>query len=117
MTNDKNRAIYNSEQVELVDGTVVTLKSLPIKPLREFMDIWDAIDYDKAEKQSEILDQMFNAAAVAVIWCNKEVTKEDLEESLDQDTMKHVIEICAGIKMMSPEDVENLMREQAKAKA
>lgn len=117
MANDKNKAIYRSEEVELVDGTVIQLRSLPIKPLRQFMDIWDEIDYEKAEKQSEILEQMFDAAAVAVLWCNKDVDKEQLEDALDQDTMKHVIEVCAGIKMMSQEDLENLMAQQAKATA
>lgn len=113
MANDNNRAIYKNEEAELVDGTVLTLKSLPIKPLREFMDIWDSIDYDEASSQSEILEKMFDAAAVAVLWFNDELNKEDLESSLDQETMKRVIEVCAGIKMMSPEEMENLIAQQA----
>ena len=114
MANEKNRAIYKTEDVELVDGTVITLKSLPIKPLREFMNIWENIDYDESN-QVEIFDSMFEAAAVGILWHNKDLTKEQLEESLDQDTMRRAIEICTGIKMMDPEEIQNLMAEQMKS--
>lgn len=113
MANEKNRAIYKTEEVELVDGTVITLKSLPIKPLRDFMNIWENINYDEAGSQADVIDGMFEAAAVAILWHNKDLSKDDLEESLDQDTMRRAIEICAGIKMLDPEEIENLIAQQA----
>lgn len=113
MANEKNRAIYKTEEVELVDGTVVILKSLPIKPLRQFMDIWESIDYDAAEKQSDILNEMFDAAAVAILWFNEDIDRDKLEDTLDQETMKRAIEVCAGIKMLDPDEIENLIAQQA----
>ena len=113
MANEKNRALYKSETVELVDGTEITLKSLPIKPLREFMKIWEAIDYEKAESEMEVFDEMFKASAVAILWFNDHVDEEKLEETLDQETMRRAITVCAGIKLMDQDELENLIAAQA----
>jgi hypothetical protein len=94
--------IYEEDTVELVDGTVIELKPLKIKYLREFMNVFDLLEYSKTD------DQAIRVLAECARVCMKQFfpsikTIEDLEDSVSMPAVYKILEIAAGIKINNPE--------------
>ena len=99
--------VYTTEEVELQDGSVVTLKPLTIKNLRKFMEIMEG--FESAESEDEGLEVMLNASAVCLkaqrgdFWNEDESTYTDaFEESVDMPTIYKILDVCGGIKLNDP---------------
>lgn len=112
--------VYTTEDIKLQDDTQVTLKPLPIKPLRRFMKEWEkfgevkdedqgfdifvaccAVALEKELKKKEKVENTFND--------DNELTdeyKDYLEDVLDIDTIYKVLDVCGGLKLND----ENLQR-------
>lgn len=93
--------VYDTAELELQDGTVVTVRPLNIKQLRSFMEIVSKLD---ASTDSDNLDTLLDACAIAL---SKQVpdlvaNRERLEEALDIPTIWKILEIAGGIKMNDP---------------
>jgi hypothetical protein len=103
--------VYTTEEVELQDGTEVTLRPLPIKPLRKFMTKLSKLGQTEDGKplgEDESLDQLFDLALVC-LERNKATAhfdREQLEDILDLPTIYKVIEICGGVKLNDPKLLE-----------
>lgn len=103
--------VYTTEEVELQDGTEVTLRPLPIKPLRKFMVKLGKLGTSEDGKplsEDESLDQLFDLALVC-LERNKATAhfdREQLEDILDLPTIYKVIEICGGVKLNDPKLLE-----------
>jgi len=94
--------IYDTLEVELQDGTVVTVKPLNIRLLRKFMEVMKGMNPEAGEDEN--LEVLVTACGVAL---EKQVpnisnNRELLEEALDVPTMWKIIEIAGGIKMADP---------------
>lgn len=94
--------VYDIEEVQLQDGTVVTLKPLPISSLRKFMKGFE--DLGATKEESENLDVMVNLCKIALDKLSPGTfdTLEALEDVLDMPTIWKIIEVCGGIKMGDP---------------
>jgi len=94
--------VYTVEEIELQDGTVVTIKPLNIKRLRIFMEI--VKDFDKITEESASIDLMIKACALAIGATNKEKAADTdwLEENLDIPTMWKILEVAGGVKPNDP---------------
>ena len=100
-------SVYTTEEVELQDGSTVTLKPLTIKNLRKFMKIMES--FAEAETEDEGLDVMLDASALclkaqrAEFWDNDEDKHtEAFEESVDMPTLYKVLDVCGGLKLNDP---------------
>ena len=92
-------AVYTSEEVVLNDGeTVVTLKPLNIKRLREFMKIVQG-EMTEADGEIAVLNAMVKACDVAL---RPQIGDKDIEDLLDMPTITRVFDICGGIKLEDP---------------
>ncbi len=105
--------VYNTEEIELQDGTTVVLKPLPLKQLRKAMDsmtewqqtIADAPDgdYDAAkagEWQVNVVAALIKIAAVCLSKQRPDLLEDDAyEDILDVDSSYKIIEICMGVKL------------------
>jgi len=105
--------VYDKKSIYLIDGTEVMLGPLKIKFLREFMDVFELIEYTKSDEQAILV--LSECAAI----CMKQnypliQTREQLEDVVDLPTVYEIVNICAGIKI-KPEE-ENI-DEQAKNEA
>jgi len=94
--------IYDTLEVELQDGTSVTVRPLNIRLLRKFMEVMASMDPNASEADN--LEVLVTACGVAL---EKEVPhiakdRDTLEEALDVPTMWKIIEIAGGIKMADP---------------
>jgi hypothetical protein len=96
--------IYETVDVELMDGSVITLRPLKLSLLREFMKEFQKIGDEKiAEDNIKSMDLLLNCSAIAMKQYNPELAdKAKLEEVIDLPTVYKVIEIAAGIKLNDP---------------
>jgi hypothetical protein len=96
--------VYEIVDVELLDGSSITMKPLKIALLREFMKEFEKISDQKiAEDNIKSMDLLLDCAVIAMKQYKPELAeKEKLEEVIDLPTIYKVIEIAAGIKLNDP---------------
>lgn len=99
--------VYTTEEVQLQDGSTVTLKPLVIKALRKFMKIMES--FGEAENDDESFEILLDASAVCLkgerpeFWDDKENKhSEAYEDVADMPTIYKVIDVCGGIKLNDP---------------
>ena len=94
--------VYDIEEIELQNGSKITLKPLSIKELRKFMAVMQKAAESKTE--DETLDILIDACAVALEKQLPELVKDrdKLEDSLDIPTINRILEVCGGIKTDDP---------------
>jgi hypothetical protein len=97
-------SVYEVVEIELQDGTKVSMKPLKIKYLREFMKEFEKISDEKiASDNIKSMDLLLDCAAIAMKQYNEEfATKEKLEDVVDLPTIYKIIEVAAGIKLNDP---------------
>jgi hypothetical protein len=90
--------IYEVEEIELIDGTVLELSPLKIKYLREFMETFNKIHSNLSDEES--IAMLSNCARIAMKQYYPSIkTIEDLEDSVDLPTIYKILDVCAGIKV------------------
>ena len=96
--------VYETVDIELMDGEKIQMRPLKISLLREFMKEFQKIgDEGIAEDNIKSMDLLLNCATIAMKQYNEELaTKEKLEEVLDLPTVYKIIEVAAGIKLNDP---------------
>jgi hypothetical protein len=96
--------IYETVDVELMDGSVITLRPLKLSLLREFMKEFQKIGDEKiAEDNIKSMDLLLSCSVIAMKQYNPEIAdKVKLEEIIDLPTIYKVIEVAAGIKLNDP---------------
>lgn len=97
-------SVYEVVEVELLDGSTISMKPLKISLLRDFMKEFQKISDPKiADDNIKSMDLLLNCATIAMKQYNSELaTKEQLEEIMDLPTVYKVIEVAAGIKLNDP---------------
>ena len=93
--------IYESIEIELQDGTVITVKPLNLKNLRQVMTKWREVETKNTE--DEFLDLLLECTSIAMKQFAPELSeKEKLEEALDLQSMYKILEVAADIKLNDP---------------
>jgi len=95
--------VYDVVEIELADGTTITLKPLPIKQLRKFMTIIQGMDADNASEQ-EAMDFFIKGAMVCLETTRPELAsdKDKFEELIEVPTMMKILEVAGGLKLTDP---------------
>lgn len=90
--------------IELMDGSQLTLRPLKISLLRDFMKEFQKIGDEKiAEDNLKSMDLLLDCAVIAMRQYNPELAdKTKLQDVIDLPTIYKVIEIAAGIKLNDP---------------
>lgn len=102
--------VYESKKIYLVDDTEIEATPLKLKYLREFMEIFDTLEYVTSDEDS-IMVLSYCALIAMKQYYPAIQTIADLEDNLDLPTIYEVIDIAAGIKIN--EDKEEAVKEQA----
>lgn len=112
------KTVYTTEEIELQDGTEVTLKPATIKVLRKFMKMLNEMtnlkpneedgEDDLEDRSIELLLKMAGLLLEREI-PEKVKQKGWLEETLDMPTVYKVIEVCGGVKLNDPKMLERVM--------
>lgn len=97
-------AVYETVEVELMDGETISLRPLKISLLREFMVEFQKIsEEDIASDNIKSMDLLLDCSVIAMKQYKPELaTKEALEDIVDLPTVYKIIEIASGIKLNDP---------------
>jgi hypothetical protein len=97
-------SVYETVEIELMDGTKIKMRPLRISLLRDFMKEFQKIgDEGIAEDNIKSMDLLVTCATIAMKQFDEELaTKEKLEDILDLPTVYKIIEVAAGIKLNDP---------------
>jgi hypothetical protein len=90
--------IYNSDYINLIDGTEIYITPLKIKYLRQFMLQFENVR--NANNDEEAISELAKCALI----CMKQYypiikTIEELEDNIDLKTIYRILDIAAGIKI------------------
>jgi hypothetical protein len=91
--------VYETLELELQDGTVITVKPLNLKNLRAVMKEW--ANAQNVESEDEFLDILIKCTSIALSQLAPEKS-ETVEEDLDLQTMYKILELAADIKLNNP---------------
>jgi len=96
--------VYDIVEVELSNGEVITLKPLPIKKLRKFMEIIKEMDSPENESEDAAMDIFIKAAMLCLENIKPELSsdQEKFEEVVEIPTMMKILEIVGGLKLNDP---------------
>lgn len=102
--------VYETKTISLIDETVIELRPLKIKHLRNFMKYFDVIKYANGDEESI---KILSYCALIALSSQYPIisTIEELEDSVDLPTVYEILDITAGIKV-NPNKKQDL-REQA----
>lgn len=94
--------IYETVELELLDGRVVTIKPLSIKNLRDLMKAWEASR--EAKTEIDFLDVVAECARIAFRQFAPDLAENEdaFEDAIDLQTMYKVLEVAADIKLNDP---------------
>jgi hypothetical protein len=103
--------VYESATVRLIDDTELFITPLKIKYLRDFMNTFERMEDVKDE--DETLDVLLECTRISMRQYYPQVkTLEDVEDTVDIQTMYKILEIAAGIKING--ESEEKISDQAK---
>ena len=96
--------VYEVLEIELSDGTTLTLKPLPIKQLRKFMEIVNSMGTDDTKTELDAIDLFVEAGIVCLEGLGRKdlADKDKFEEVIDTPTMMKILEVAGGLKLTDP---------------
>ena len=93
--------VYETIELELLDGRTIVVKPLNLKNLREVMKEWQKASEVKSE--DEFLDVLIKCTSIAFRQFAPDLEGvEELEELVDLQTMYKILEVAADIKLNDP---------------
>jgi hypothetical protein len=92
--------VYEKTDLELMDGTTISMRPLKISILREFMKKFDSIS-EVADNNEKSIDVLVECAQIAMKQYNQELAadKEKFEDVVDLKMVYKIIEVASGIKL------------------
>jgi hypothetical protein len=98
--NNMATSVYETTDIELMDGTKLKMRPLKISLLREFMKTFEGIG-DVADSNDKSMDVLMDCVQIAMKQYNSELaeSREQLEDVMDLPSVYRVIEAAAGIKL------------------
>lgn len=92
--------VYETIELELLDGRTIIVKPLNLKNLRQVMKEWQKAS--EVSSEDEFLDVLIDCTTIAFKQFAPDVQKEEIEELVDLQTMYKVLEVAADIKLNDP---------------
>jgi hypothetical protein len=102
--------IYESDFIELIDGTLIYITPLKIKYLRKFMSEFENVK--ESSTDDEAISHLSRCALVAMEQYYPQIkTIEDLEDNVSLPVIYRILDVAAGIKINK--DSEEEVKDQA----
>lgn len=104
--NNMATKVYETSEIEMMDGTVVKMRPLKISLLRDFMKTFEGIT-EVADSNDKSMDLLMDCVQIAMKQYDPKYAedREILEENIDLPSVYKVIEAAAGIKLDSQGNV------------
>ena len=96
--------VYDVEEIELSDGSSLTIKPLSIKNLKKFLVVMNKMQDDKVETEEDIMEIFIEGAMVCLQQLKPELSedKDKFEELIEVPTMMKILEVAGGLKLNDP---------------
>ena len=97
--------VYDVVEIELSNGETLTIKPLPIKQLRKFMEVIKTMENEDSQNDDAAMDTFIQAAMVCLEGLNRSDLASDrdkFEEIIEIPTMMKILEIAGGLKLTDP---------------
>lgn len=91
--------VYETTEIELLDGTKIKMRPLKISLLREFMKTFEGIA-KVAENNDKSMDILIDCVQIAMKQYAPDLAtdREKLEDNIDLPSVYKVVEAASGIK-------------------
>lgn len=92
--------VYESVEIEMMDGTKIKMRPLKISLLRDFMKKFEGIT-DVADSNDKSMDLLMDCVQIAMKQYDPKYAddREVLEDNIDLPSVYKVIEAASGIKL------------------
>lgn len=92
--------VYETEDLELMDGTKIKMRPLKISLLREFMKKFDTV-VEVATSNVDSMDVLVECAMIAMKQYSPDLAedREKFEDVIDIKMVYKIIEVASGIKL------------------
>lgn len=96
--------IYEIIELELSNGQTITVKPLPIKEIKKFMEIVRKTADESIESEDQVMDIFIEAAMHCMRTLKPELSKDKdkFEEVIEIPTMMKILEVAGGLKLNDP---------------
>ena len=96
--------VYDIVDIELSDGSIITLKPLPIKQLRRFMDVINNMQEEEPGTEDAAMEVFIKAAMICLQTLRPDLAndKDKFEEVVEIPTMMKILEVVGGLKLTDP---------------
>jgi hypothetical protein len=93
-------SVYETTELELMDGTTIEMRPLKISLLREFMKKFDKV-VEVATNNVESMDVLVECAMIAMKQYEPSLSedRERFEDVVDIKMVYRIIEVASGIKL------------------
>lgn len=93
-------SVYETVEIELLNGSKIKMRPLKISLLREFMKKFETIS-EVADSNDDSMDLLIDCVQIAMKQYDPEIAsnREVIEDIFDLPMVYKVIEVAAGIKM------------------
>lgn len=91
--------VYETIELELLDGRTITVKPLNLKNLRAVMKEWQKAS--EVENEDEFLDVLIKCTTITMTQLDPTL-EDDVEDVMDLQTMYKILEIAADIRLNGP---------------
>lgn len=93
-------SVYETIEIELLDGSKIKMRPLKISLLREFMKKFETIT-EVADNNDASMDLLIDCVQIAMKQYAPELAenRESIEDNMDLPSVYKVIEAAAGIKL------------------
>lgn len=93
-------SVYETVEIELLDGTKIKMRPLKISLLRDFMKEFEKIT-DVADSNDKSMDLLVDCVQIAMKQYAPDLAEDraTLEDNIDLPSVYRVIEAAAGIKL------------------
>ena len=92
--------VYETMEIEMMDGTTVKMRPLKISLLREFMKKFEGIA-EVADSNDKSMDLLMDCVQIAMKQYDPKYAEDraELEDNIDLPSVYKVVEAAAGIKL------------------
>jgi len=96
--------VYDILDIELSDGSSITLKPLPIKQLRKFMEVINSMQESENEDPDAAMDVFIKAAMICLKNIRPDLSEDQdkFEDIVEVPTMMKILEVVGGLKLTDP---------------
>jgi inhibitor of KinA sporulation pathway (predicted exonuclease) len=92
--------VYEVQELQLIDGTTITVRPLKISLLRDFLKKFESIAEVSADNNKS-MDVLMQCVQIAMKQYKPEIADDikNIEDNIDLPTVYAIVEAASGIKM------------------